>query len=153
MYMVSIFLSPLESHPKSHSIFGKTRRRNSKIFVGVTKNNQVHSEAAWKKLERSQAAISMQELSYGGLRKYWQKHTFLSQEAHSKRTMLAALQVESGVSWPGLVHRSKGGGATPSTTDTAIYTGSQEEEPQVSESRLSSSTTLILSCLQFSKKQ
>lgn len=70
MYMVSIFLSPLESHPKPHSIFGKTRRRNSKIFVGVTKSNQVHSEAAWKKLERSQAAISMQELSYGGLRKY-----------------------------------------------------------------------------------
>lgn len=52
-------LSTLENHPKLHSIFGKIRRRNSKIFVGVAKSNQVHSGAAWRKLERSQAEISM----------------------------------------------------------------------------------------------
>lgn len=49
----------LENPPKAHSVFGKTSRTNSAIFVEVAKCNQLHPGAAWGTLERSQAEISM----------------------------------------------------------------------------------------------
>lgn len=49
----------LENPPKAHSVFGKTSRTNSAIFVEGAKCNQLHPGAAWGTLERSQAEISM----------------------------------------------------------------------------------------------
>lgn len=104
----ALSISPLENHPKSHSTFGKTRRRNSKIFVGVAKSNQVHSGAAWRKLERSQAEISMARLWLWEVLESNDKNT-LSEVTRPipKGTMPATVGVEMGANWCGLVQTQR----------------------------------------------
>lgn len=58
MNIAAFSLSPLENHPKAHSISGKTRR-DSKYLLRVARSNQVHSGASWRILERSQTEITM----------------------------------------------------------------------------------------------
>lgn len=69
---IAFSLSLLENHSKAYSIFGE----ETKMFVGVAKSNQVHSEAAWGKLGRSQAKISMARIQLGEVSERNNKNTF-----------------------------------------------------------------------------